>query len=185
MSRGHCLFSHGFGSGPNAVKVKRLATVAHQCGWTCECVDYTDLDARLDVSRVGDVSARLARLNARVKQSLSAERVVLAGSSLGAYISGHASLLTPVSGVFLMAPPIAMGPLPSMDVAPVPFVIIHGWHDAVVAAADVIAWAKARAAPLWMLDDSHHLDRHIDHIADLFAAFLTHRCSPSGSGANA
>lgn len=179
MTRCHCIFSHGFGSGPSAVKVKRLAAVAEQSGWTSECVDYTDLDARQHISRVGDVPARLDRLNERVQQAIQGNNVVLVGSSLGAYISGRASLLTPVSGVFLMAPPIAVAPLPAMDVSSCPAMIVHGWHDSVVASADVIAWAQARAASLCMLDDSHHLDRHIDQIAHIFRYFITSQCSQS------
>ena len=62
MSRGHCILSHGFESGPDATKVTALAEVAERLGFTSERPDYTDLDARLEVSRVGDVPARLQRL---------------------------------------------------------------------------------------------------------------------------
>lgn len=62
MSRGHCILSHGFESGPDALKVTALADVAEQLGWTHERPDYTDLDARREVSSLGDVQGRLQRL---------------------------------------------------------------------------------------------------------------------------
>ena len=62
MSRGHCILSHGFESGPEATKVTALADVAQRLGWTHERPDYTDLDAMSEVSRVGDVPTRLRRL---------------------------------------------------------------------------------------------------------------------------
>ncbi len=62
MSRGHCILSHGFESGPEATKVTALAEVAERLGWTHERPDYTDLDAMSEISRVGDVRTRLQRL---------------------------------------------------------------------------------------------------------------------------
>ena len=59
MSRGHCILSHGFESGPEATKVTALAEVAQRLGWTHERPDYTDLDAMSEVSRVGDVPTLL------------------------------------------------------------------------------------------------------------------------------
>ena len=49
--RGHCILSHGFESGPDATKVTALADVAERLGWTHERPDYTDLDARREISR--------------------------------------------------------------------------------------------------------------------------------------
>ena len=57
--RGHCILSHGFESGPDATKVTALAEAAEKLGWSCERPDYTDLDAKRDVSELGDVPARL------------------------------------------------------------------------------------------------------------------------------
>ena len=48
--RGHCILSHGFESGPDATKVTALADVAERLGWTHERPDYTDLDARREVT---------------------------------------------------------------------------------------------------------------------------------------
>jgi hypothetical protein len=82
MSRGHCILSHGFESGPDATKVKALAEVAEALGWTHQRPDYTDLDALRGVSPLGDVPARLQRLLDIARDAATRGPVVLAGSSL-------------------------------------------------------------------------------------------------------
>ena len=118
--RGHCILSHGFESGPDATKVTALAEAAERAGWTHERPDYTDLDAMRDVTELGDVPARLRRLLALAHAAAARGPVVLAGSSLGAYISGLVSLQVPVAGLFLMAPPVRMGQAQPLAAAAVP-----------------------------------------------------------------
>lgn len=108
MSRGHCILSHGFESSPDANKVTALAEVAERLGWSHVRPDYSDLDARREVSLLGDVPGRLERLLALARDAVTRGPVVLAGSSLGAYISGRVSLQVPVRGLFLMVPPICI-----------------------------------------------------------------------------
>ena len=91
---------------------------------------------------------------------------------LGAWISGHVSLQVPVAGLFLMAPPIRLGNAHAFDAARVPTSIIHGWHDELIPALDVVAWAGPRNARLLMVDDSHRLSMHVDASAEAFAALL-------------
>ncbi|MEG2805797.1 hypothetical protein [Stenotrophomonas sp.] len=172
MSRGHCILSHGFESGPDATKVTALAEVAQRLGWTHERPDYTDLDAMRQVSSVGDVRARLQRLLARAAEAAARGPVVLAGSSLGAYISAIASLQVPVQGLFLMVPPTQMGPMPALDAANVPISVVHAWHDELIPAAEVIAWAQARSARLLLVDDGHRLNQHVAASAEAFEALL-------------
>lgn len=171
-SRGHCILSHGFESGPDATKVTALAEAAERLGWTHERPDYTDLDARRDVTELGDVPARLQRLLERARDAAQRGPVVLAGSSLGAYISGLASLQVPVAGLFLMAPPIRMGEARPLDAAQVPTSIIHGWDDELIPAAHVADWAQARRARLLFVDDGHRLTAHVDGSAQAFAQLL-------------
>ena len=172
MSRGHCILSHGFESGPDATKVTALADVAQRLGWSHERPDYTDLDARSEVSRVGDVPARLQRLIQRAAEAAQHGPVVLAGSSLGAYISAIASLHVPARALFLMVPPTKMGPMPALDAAPVPITVIHAWHDELIPAAEVIAWAQARTARLLLVDDGHRLNGHVETTVREFEALL-------------
>ena len=170
--RGHCILSHGFESGPDATKVTALAAVAEAAGWTHERPDYTDLDACREVSELGDVPARLQRLLGLAQAAAARGPLLLAGSSLGAWISGRVSLDVPVAALFLMAPPVRMAPAPELEAAAVPVSIVHGWHDELIPAADVVAWAAPRNARLLLVDDSHRLSAHVEASAQAFAALL-------------
>ena len=170
--KGHCILSHGFESGPDATKVTALAEAAERLGWSHERPDYTDLDARREVSELGDVPARLQRLLQLAQAAAARGPLVLAGSSLGAWISSQASLQVPLLGLFLMAPPIWPGEKHAMQAAQVPVSILHGWHDELIPAQQVVDWAQARNARLLLVDDSHRLSDHVDASADAFAAFL-------------
>jgi predicted alpha/beta-hydrolase family hydrolase len=171
-TKGHCILSHGFESGPDATKVTALADVAQRLGWSHERPDYTDLDARREVSDLGDVPARLQRLLDLAHKAAARGPVVLAGSSLGAYISGLVSLQVPTKGLFLMAPPVRMGRAPALDAARVPTSIIHGWSDELIPATEVVDWAQPRGARLLLVDDGHRLSDNVGASADAFAALL-------------
>jgi len=169
---GHCILSHGFESGPDATKVTALAEVAARMGWSHERPDYTDLDARQDIGRMGDVAARVQRLAGLAQAAAARGPLVLAGSSLGAWISGHVSLTVPVRALFLMAPPVLMRDGRTMEAADVPTSIVHGWHDELFAAQTVVDWAAARNARLLLVDDGHRLERHVADSAEAFATLL-------------
>ena len=170
--KGHCILWHGFESGPDATKVTALADVAERLGWTHERPDYSDLDAMQTVSQLGDVPARLQRLLGIATEAAARGPLVLAGSSLGAWICGRASLEVPVRGLFLMAPPVRMGPAPGLDAADVPTSIIHGWHDELIPASQVVDWAGPRNARLLLVNDSHRLSDHVQESADAFERLL-------------
>ena len=170
--RGHCILSHGFESGPDATKVTALAEVAERSGWTHERPDYTDLDAKREIADLGDVPGRLQRLRELAVKAAARGPLVLAGSSLGAWISAQASLQVPLRGLFLMAPPIWPGEKHAMQAAQVPISILHGWHDELIPASAVADWAAARSATLLLVDDAHRLSAHVQASADAFAALL-------------
>ena len=171
-TRGHCILSHGFESGPDATKVTALAEAAQRLGWSHERPDYTDLDARREISELGDVPQRLQRLLALAQAAAQRGPLVLAGSSLGAYISGLVSLQVPVAGLFLMAPPVRMGPAPRLDAARVPISILHGWDDELIPAQDVVDWAYPRRARVLLVNDRHRLSAHVETSAEAFAQLL-------------
>ena len=170
--KGHCILSHGFESGPEATKVTALAEAAEALGWSHERPDYTDLDGRREVSELGDVPARLERLLALAQDAARRGPLVLAGSSLGAYISALVSLQLPVAGLFLMAPPIRMGRAHPLEAAAVPTSIIHGWRDELISADEVVMWAQARRDRLLLVDDSHRLSDHVESSKLAFAELL-------------
>jgi predicted alpha/beta-hydrolase family hydrolase len=172
VNRGHCLLSHGFESGPDATKVTALAAAAEGLGWSHERPDFTGFDGRREYSELGDVRARQAHLLELARDAAARGPLVLAGSSLGAYISARVSLEVPVAALFLMAPPTRMGPLDGLDAAAVPTSIIHGWDDELIPAQAVVEWAQARRARLLLVDDSHRLTAHVQASADAFARLL-------------
>ena len=172
MTTGHCILSHGFESGPDATKVTALADIAERLGWSHERPDYTGFDARREISELGDVEARQAHLLALATAAAQRGPLVLAGSSLGSYISARVSLQVPITGLFLMAPPITMGRLADLDAATVPTSIIHGWDDELIPAQAVVDWAYPRRARLLLVNDSHRLSAHVEASAEAFAALL-------------
>lgn len=169
---GHCILSHGFESGPDATKVTALAAAAERLGWTHERPDYTDLDGRREISPLGDVAARIERLLRLAMDAAARGPVVLAGSSLGAWIAGHVSQHVPVAGLFLMAPPVRLDAAHPLQAAEVPLSVVHGWSDELIPAADVVGWTCARRGRLLLVDDTHRLSAHVDASADAFAALL-------------
>ena len=169
---GHCILCHGFESGPDATKVTALASAADRLGWTHERPDFTDLDSKREISELGDVHARVQRLLELARRAAAQGPLVLAGSSLGAWVAGRVSLQVSVAGLFLMAPPILLDPAHPIDAAAVPTSIVHGWDDELIPAAQVVDWAQSRRARLLMVDDSHRLSAHVEASAAAFAALL-------------
>ncbi|MBB5209027.1 YqiA/YcfP family alpha/beta fold hydrolase [Chiayiivirga flava] len=165
---GHCILSHGLDSSPDATKVSAMAKVAQTMGWTSERLDYRDIDATRDIR---EVSSRVRRL---VDAAHAAPQpLVLAGSSMGAYISALATLEVDCIGLFLMAPPIALPGYPTTLAARnLPTTVIHGWHDELIPAADVVLWSKMRSDHLILVDDDHRLSAHVDFVAQEFGRFL-------------
>ena len=124
-----------------------------------------------EIGELGDVPARINRL----RQLAQAARgpLVLAGSSMGAFISARVSLEVPVLGLFLMAPPARLKEHDiSLEAAPVPTCIIHGWHDELIPASAVVQWAQVRSDHLVLVNDSHRLASHVDLCAAEFGRFL-------------
>jgi len=166
--RGHVILSHGLESGPQATKVSAMAAAAEARGWSSERPDYCDLDRTRDVREVAN---RLARLLDRCAQA--PRPLVLAGSSMGAYVSALASLRVDVAGLFLLAPPVRLEGYPQpLDAARVPTTIIHGWDDELIPAEAVVQWARPRRDRLLLVDDSHRLAAHVAFCAEEFGRFL-------------
>lgn len=167
--RGHILLSHGSDSGPDATKVSVLAALAESLGWSTERPDYRQDDLN---GHAGSVAPRLARL--RAAMGSHAAPVVLVGSSMGAFVSGLASLDRPVAGLFLLATPAAIpGYGEAFDLRDgVPTMLVHGWRDDVCPLDELYALVHKRRLPLLTLDDDHRLSASVDHIAAEFRHFL-------------
>ncbi len=164
---GTVILSHGLESGPQATKVSALATVCDALGWASVRPDYRDLDASRDPRAI---DARIAR---GLEQAPGEGRVVFAGSSLGAFTSGLASLRRASAGLFLLALPTAIpGYEHAFDAADVPTALVHGWHDEICPVGAVIDFARARSATLHLVRDDHRLGAHVDWCAAVFRDFL-------------
>lgn len=162
------ILSHGLESGPQATKVSALAQVVAALGWVEVRPDYRDLDARGDPS---EIDARVMRA---LENTPRQGRVVFAGSSMGAFTSGLASLERACDGLFLMALPIGiLGYSRGFDAAAVPTTLVHGWHDELCPVDAAIEFARGRGASLHLVDDDHRLGAHVAFCADAFGCFLT------------
>jgi pimeloyl-ACP methyl ester carboxylesterase len=168
---GHAIVSHGFEATPEGVKALACDKAARALGWTVQRPDYQAFDRRTDVSRLGDVEARIAHL--RDIARACATPPVLCGSSLGAFISARVSLDVPVAGLFLMAPPVWLEDYDfSLQVAKVPTWVVHGWNDEIITAASVAAWAQVRNLRTLFVPDTHRLEGHAEACGEEFGRFL-------------
>lgn len=166
---GHVILSHGSDSGPGATKVSALAKVAESMGFTTERPDYGDCDAG---GHAASVTPRIERLGGRMRAA--AAPPLLVGSSMGAFVSGLASLEAPCAGLFLLALPVEIPDyLSAFDMARnVPCMLVHGFEDDICPAGDVLTFARQRCIPCLLLPDGHRLVEHVDVIEAQFRLFL-------------
>lgn len=169
--QGHVIISHGLESSPDATKATALANRAESLGWTQERPDYRSWDNDHSRSRLGDVEGRTLHLHEIASRARGP--LVLAGSSMGAFVSARVSLQVPLAGLFLMAPPTWLeGYDIRLDAAKVPTRIVHGWDDELIPATDVLHWASARRDHTVFVDDGHRLAGHVGFCAEEFARLL-------------
>ena len=165
--KGTVILSHGLESGPNATKVSALAAIADGLGWRSVRPDYLDIDARKDARAI---DARIARTLSNVPRD---GRVVFGGSSMGAFVSGFASLETPCAGLFLLALPLEIpGYWRRFAAADVPTALVHGWKDELCPVDAAIDFSRAHGAVLHLVDDDHRLSAHVEFCAGMFQRFL-------------
>ena len=167
--RGHVILSHGSDSGPDATKVSALARVAESLAWTTSRPDYRAEDR---LGYAGCVPPRVARLVDAMQDR--PRPLVLAGSSMGAFVSGLASLRAPCEGLFLIALPIDIPGCPQrFDAArDVPGMLVHGYGDELCPVDAAVEFTRARGMPALLLDDDHRLANHIAILERQFELFL-------------
>ncbi|MBS0582602.1 MAG: alpha/beta hydrolase [Proteobacteria bacterium] len=163
------ILSHGSDSGPDATKVGALAKVAEELGWDSMRPDFREADK---LGHAGSVQPRVDRLVAVARAA--AQPLVLAGSSMGAFVSGLASLHVPCAGIFLIALPMAIPRWSQrFDMAAgVPAMIVHGFNDELCPVMQAAVFANARRIPILLLPDDHRLSAHVAMVADQFRGFL-------------
>lgn len=166
---GHVILSHGSNSSPEATKVSALARIAESLGWSTFRPDYREADA---LGYAGAVSPRIERLIAAMRDA--PRPLVLAGSSMGAFVSGLASLKARCDGLFLMALPVGMpGGSARFDAARgLPGMLVHGWRDELCPVDAAVGFARGCGMPTLLLDDDHRLAGSLPILEREFAAFL-------------
>ncbi|MGO3207702.1 MAG: YqiA/YcfP family alpha/beta fold hydrolase [Halomonadaceae bacterium] len=163
--------SHGLESGPGALKTQALKGVAEELD-DCEPVV-------MDYRGMAEPQQRLLHLlKVLAERGDNPARCVLAGSSLGGWLSAAVSAQQPVLGCFLLAPALDLADYPetSLTIQARHTHIIHGWRDDVVAPGPVIERARLQRLSLRMVDDDHRLHASLDTILVDFERFLR-QCS--------
>ncbi|HLK70476.1 MAG TPA: alpha/beta hydrolase [Steroidobacteraceae bacterium] len=163
MANRYVVFSHGKDAGPWGRKITALADVARSEGYDVESVDYRGIDT---------VRGRIDRL-IEVCKSLPGD-LVLAGSSLGGYVTVAAASLLHARGVFLMAPAFYREGLPALRerILDCPASLVHGWRDEVVPVEDSVRFAREYGTTLHLVDGDHQLHGALRLIRYLFEYFL-------------
>jgi pimeloyl-ACP methyl ester carboxylesterase len=156
-------FAHGKESGPWGRKITQLAKIARKKGWHVESPDYSfthNPDERVQF---------LLGLKPKAKK-----RLVLVGSSMGAYVSTVASAHLKVHGLFLLAPAFyiprykVQNPFPKAKHVE----IIHGWDDELIPLDNSLGFAEAHKSVFHILKGDHSLTNVLPEIEKLFELFL-------------
>lgn len=156
-------FAHGKESGPWGTKIQALAKVAQRLGFEVESPDYSALMNPEERVKM------LLDLNPRARRHL-----VLAGSSMGGYVSTVAAASLKVSGLFLLAPAFF---LPGYAVQKFESqarltAVVHGWQDELIPAEHAVRFAKEHQADLHLLSSDHRLVSVLPQIEQIFECFL-------------
>ena len=171
--KNHYILSHGLESGPNASKITHLAGLIEAAGHSSERPDYGG----------GDIAARIGQLRAQADAAriqYPGRGLILAGSSMGAYISAMVSLEVPTAALFLMAPPVFFRGLARKKPVETPALrmrtpicsIVHGWRDELIDPIEVVAFARAYLAELVLVDDDHRLGASMAQLESAFLALM-------------
>lgn len=156
-------FSHGQESGPWGTKIRAMADAVRELGCRAESVDYQGIADPGD--RVSKLLAECGNVD---------ERLILVGSSMGAYVATAAASRLKAAGLFVLAPAYGIAGWPELPPpdATLPHTIVHGWRDDVVPVDNSIRYARERRATLHIVDGDHRLAANIDEIISLLERFV-------------
>lgn len=156
-------FSHGKESGPWGSKIKRLASIAEEHGYSVASIDYSD---------ILDPDLRVERLISILKDE--EDDFLLVGSSMGGYVSLVASEQVNATGIFLLAPALFLQGYKSQNYSNNTNIeIVHGWSDDIIPPENSIKFAKNIDCSLHLISGDHRLNSSIEVVEKLFSQFLT------------
>ncbi|THB74881.1 MAG: alpha/beta hydrolase [Gammaproteobacteria bacterium] len=155
-------FAHGKESGPWGTKIQAMAKIAEELGFAVESPDYTftfDPDERVEYL---------------LKQKpQSNKKLALVGSSMGGYVSAHASALLKADLLFLLAPALYMpGYEKEPEIAARKTIVIHGKNDDIVPVSSAYRVAQQFQTELHILESGHTLVDQIPFIEYVFRQSL-------------
>lgn len=155
-------FAHGKESGPWGTKITHLAEVARARGYEVLSPDY---------SHTQDPRERVRHLLDDVRPR--AQNLVLAGSSMGGYVSAMACAALKPQALFLMAPALYF-PGWAEEPAGIPALccVVHGWKDEIVDHRRGLDFAQRHSAALHLLDSGHTLNDQLPALSLLFDDLL-------------
>lgn len=155
-------FAHGKESGPWGTKITALAEVAQARGFGVISPDY---------SHTMDPRERVRHLLETVRPR--ARKLVLAGSSMGGYVSAMACAALQPSALFLMAPALYFpGWEEEPQAIPSSCTVVHGWHDDIVPPERAQRFAIRHQAELHLLDSDHSLNDQLSVLGFLLDRLL-------------
>lgn len=163
MEKAYLCWSHGLDAEPWGAKSKAMADVAKGMGLELDALDYrgmTDPDERVE----------------KLQQHLAGKKgpIVLAGSSMGGYVSAAVAQEADLAGLFLVAPAFYLQGYQKHVFFNLPeqIEVVHGWKDEVVPVENSIRFAKLHNASLHIVKGDHRLSNRHDDVAALFSRFL-------------
>lgn len=158
------IYNHGKDSIPWGEKTLALAEVAKHHAY-----DFVSLDYRPS----NDPEQRVAQLLASHDWQ-ACERLVLVGSSMGAYVATVAAEIIKPHGLFLLAPAFYLPGYQHRDFSPNcnDIEVYHGWQDDVVPPENAWQFCREHRASLQMLDADHRLLSALPLLCQRFDQFL-------------
>ena len=154
-------FAHGKESGPWGTKINFLADIARQRDWEVMSPDY---------SHTQDPQARVAHL---FELNPQARKLILVGSSMGAYVAAMGCQKLMPDACYLMAPALYFeGWAEEPQACPADTVVIHGWNDDIVPVEVAIRFSQPRKATLHILDSGHTLNDQLPVLGQIFEDML-------------
>lgn len=156
------VFAHGKESGPWGTKIRHLAETAKARGYAVLSPDYRQQpDPDLRVAQLVDLAPKARRA------------VVLAGSSMGGYVSAMASAALAPDALLLIAPALYFPGYDREPPAPPALShVVHGWRDDIVVPDKAIRFAAKHRVPLTMLDAGHTLNERLPELSAVLGDLL-------------
>lgn len=158
------IYNHGKDSVPWGEKPLALAEVAKRRGFMFISPDYQESN---------DPEYRTKKL---LGMDLSGyQRIVLVGSSMGAYVACVAAEKIKPTGLFLIAPAFYLPGYvcQEFNLHGAAVEVFHGWQDEVVPPENAWRFCKIHRAVLHLLDADHRLLSVLPNMVEAFDRFLT------------